>query len=40
MEMARSRIKIKDAGKIDYDGSQIAPLWAFRELGVQGDSVV
>jgi hypothetical protein len=40
MEMARSRIKLFDAGKIDYDGSQITPLWAFRELGVQGDSVV
>lgn len=34
------RITIRDGGKLDYDGSQIEPLWAFRELGVQGDSVV
>jgi hypothetical protein len=38
--MERSRIKVKEGGRIDYDGSQIKPLWAFRELGVQGDSVV
>ena len=31
---------VKDAGKRSYDGRQIAPLWAFRELGVQGDSIV
>jgi hypothetical protein len=40
MEMAKNRILIKDAGVVDYDGSQILPLWAYRELGVQGDSVV
>jgi hypothetical protein len=37
--MARSKVKIVDAGRRDYDGSQIEPLWAFRELGVQGDSI-
>jgi hypothetical protein len=37
--MARSRIKIVDAGSLDYNGSQIEPLWTFRELGVQGDSI-
>ncbi len=35
-----SRISLSDAGLLDYDGSQIEPLWAFRELGVQGDSVI
>jgi hypothetical protein len=40
MEMEESRITVKDAGELNYNGSQIAPLWAFRELGVQGDSVV
>jgi hypothetical protein len=38
--MERSRVKIKDGGRIDYDGTQIKPLWAFRELDVQGDSIV
>lgn len=27
-------------GRIDYDGSQIRSLWAYREHGVQGDSIV
>jgi hypothetical protein len=40
MEMEGGKIKIKDAGNLVYDGSQIEPLWAFRELGVQGDSIV
>lgn len=35
-----SRIKVFDAGNLDYDGSQIKPLWAFSTLGVQGDSIV
>ncbi|MFQ5801049.1 MAG: DUF366 family protein [Candidatus Hydrothermarchaeales archaeon] len=38
--MGQRKITIKDAGTLNYNGSQIAPLWAFRELGVQGDSVV
>ncbi|RMF91430.1 MAG: DUF366 family protein [Methanobacteriota archaeon] len=38
--MESSRIQIVDGGRLDYDGSQIKPLWAFRELGVQGDSIV
>ena len=25
---------------IDYDGTQIRSLWAYREFGVQGDSIV
>ena len=27
-------------GRIDYDGTQIHSLWAYRAFGVQGDSVV
>ncbi len=38
--MATGRIKTFNAGSLDYDGSQIAALWAFRELGVQGDSII
>lgn len=28
------------AAPIDYDGTQIRSLWAYREFGVQGDSIV
>ncbi|MFQ5975379.1 MAG: DUF366 family protein [Candidatus Hydrothermarchaeales archaeon] len=36
-----SRIKIAlIADRLDYTGHQIKPLWAFKELGIQGDSVV
>jgi hypothetical protein len=28
------------AGRIDYDGAQIRSLWAYREHGIQGDSLV
>ena len=38
--MVRFDMKIINAGELMYDGSQIAPLWALKELGVQGDSVV
>ncbi len=38
--MAMVQISVEDAGTLVYDGSQIRPLWAFSELGVQGDSVV
>ncbi len=34
------RTTVFDAGSLDYDGSQIEPLWAYRVLGVQGDSIV
>ena len=34
------RTTVFDAGSLDYDGSQIKPLWAFQTLGVQGDSIV
>ena len=27
-------------GRIDYDGKQIQSLWAYRNFGVQGDSIV
>lgn len=27
-------------GRIDYDGTQIRSLWAYRTFGVQGDSIV
>jgi hypothetical protein len=27
-------------GRIDYDGTQIHSLWAYRTLGLQGDSIV
>jgi uncharacterized protein len=27
-------------GRIDYDGTQIHSLWAYRSFGVQGDSIV
>jgi len=27
-------------GRIDYDGTQIQSLWAYRSFGVQGDSIV
>ena len=27
-------------GRVDYDGSQIHSLWAYRTYGVQGDSIV
>lgn len=27
-------------GRIDYDGTQIRSLWAYREFGIQGDSIV
>jgi hypothetical protein len=33
-------LKLKNAGSMGYDGTQIAPLWAYSELGVQGDSVI
>jgi len=26
--------------RVDYDGTQIRSLWAYRELGIQGDSLV
>lgn len=38
--MEWSRIVVKDGDVLIYDGSQIAPLWALREFGVQGDSIV
>jgi uncharacterized protein len=28
------------AGRVDYDGTQIHSLWAYRTFGVQGDSLV
>ncbi len=28
------------AGRIDYDGTQIHSLWAYRTFGIQGDSIV
>ena len=28
------------AGRVDYDGTQIHSLWAYRSFGVQGDSLV
>lgn len=31
---------VYNAGSLEYDGSQIKPLWAYRELGVKGDSIV
>ncbi|MFX0115721.1 MAG: DUF366 family protein [Candidatus Hodarchaeota archaeon] len=27
-------------GRIEYDGKQIRPLWAFEELGIKGDSII
>lgn len=37
--VGRSKIAlVKD--RLDYTGEQIKPLWAFRELGIQGDSIV
>lgn len=37
--VGRSKIVlVKD--RLDYTGDQIKPLWAFRELGIQGDSIV
>lgn len=38
--MVRFEMKTVNAGELMYDGSQIAPLWALKELGIQGDSVV
>jgi len=34
------KLVVEEAGRLDYDGSQIEPLWAYRALGVQGDSIV
>ncbi len=34
------RTTVFDAGSLDYDGSQIEPLWAYRVFGVKGDSIV
>ncbi|MFQ5887168.1 MAG: DUF366 family protein, partial [Candidatus Hydrothermarchaeales archaeon] len=37
--VGRSKIvMVKD--RLDYTGEQIKPLWALRELGIQGDSIV
>lgn len=38
--MVQSLIAVRNGGNQTYDGSQIRPLWAFTELGVQGDSIV
>jgi hypothetical protein len=38
--MERSKIKTFDAGALVYDGTQIRPLWALEELGIQGDSII
>ncbi|MFQ6135830.1 MAG: DUF366 family protein [Candidatus Hydrothermarchaeales archaeon] len=37
--VGRSKIVMVE-DRLEYTGDQIKPLWAFRELGVQGDSIV